>query len=480
MIKKSTAVGVPGIPDAALNAISDENTRVVLRAIADGLNVRNGFAGNGDSAFLTKGDLSQNGIVGSLIADALNSAAKAGNGITPGQVPIIINALQTAIMETRLFKDLGDRVELIDKPGGIFDRLDATELVLKEETDQRVENDTAISESVNAIGVRVGESEAAIKEESTLRASADNALSETISTQYTSIGQSLALAQDRITTVANSVAAETQKTTQLQASVNGLSSAISTESEARASADGTLYAQTYIKLDVNGRVAGMGLANDGKVSDFIVRADRFSIASPTGTDANGKPIAPTMPFVVVTTPTSYNGAAIPPGVYMNTAFIADATITRAKIGVAEIDTLRLAGTAVTVSTCATSSTNHGWPAGSGTAINTTPRTVVSTAISTGDLGGSTAGTIIMVTANLLEGGGDGATIELGIYVDGSKVAHSGCTLGSSQTLSAVGFANLWEGNHTIEAKLYTTPSAGGSWSKNLACIASLVCMSGKR
>ena len=44
-----------------------------------------------------------------------------------------------------------------------------------------------------------------------------------------------------------------------------------------------LVAQNYIKTDVNGRVAGYGLYNDGNVSEFAILANRFFIAKADGT-----------------------------------------------------------------------------------------------------------------------------------------------------------------------------------------------------
>ena len=49
--------GVPGIPLQALNAIPDENTRLVLQSIVDGWHVRNGSSGKGDNRFVTDGSM---------------------------------------------------------------------------------------------------------------------------------------------------------------------------------------------------------------------------------------------------------------------------------------------------------------------------------------------------------------------------------------------------------------------------------------
>lgn len=220
-------MSVPGIPQAALNAIADENVRQVLQAVVDGLNVRNGVGGGAASedAFVTRGELAR--------LTATN--------------PQIRNAIHAHVFESKLFHDLDNRISLIDKPGG---RLEIAETGIATETTQRV--------------------------------NADNAIQQTIATQYAAVGNSLALLQNSQTTMANNVAALTTTLQQTQASVGANSAAIAQETQARVAADNTLYAQYTLRVDVNGRVSGFGLASNQNVSDFIVRADRFSIVSPTG------------------------------------------------------------------------------------------------------------------------------------------------------------------------------------------------------
>lgn len=99
---------------------------------------------------------------------------------------------------------------------------------------------------------------------------------------------------------------------------------------ANASSIGGLQGQYTVKIDNNGYVSGFGLASTSTTStptsNFIVRADRFAIASPSGPG-----ITPKIPFIVVTTPTVENGVTIQPGVYIDNATIKDASITSAKI-----------------------------------------------------------------------------------------------------------------------------------------------------
>lgn len=100
----------------------------------------------------------------------------------------------------------------------------------------------------------------------------------------------------------------------------------------------TLEGRYTVKVDLNGYVAGFGLAatanNGTPTSEFIIRADRFSIAAPGQTAI--------IPFIVQASATTLNGVAVPAGVYMDAAFIKNGTITSVKIGNGEIDDAKIA------------------------------------------------------------------------------------------------------------------------------------------
>ena len=164
---------------------------------------------------------------------------------------------------------------------------------------------------------RIAANAAAISTETTARTTADTALA------------------SQITTLSSTVTTNN----------NTLTAALQTEASTRATADGELYAQYTVKVDVNGYVSGFGLASTTSgatpTSDFIIRADRFSVASPSGPG-----ITPIIPFVVNTTTQTINGVSVPPGVYMDAAFIKNGTITTAKIGTAAIDSAKIADAAI--------------------------------------------------------------------------------------------------------------------------------------
>jgi len=101
-------------------------------------------------------------------------------------------------------------------------------------------------------------------------------------------------------------------------------------------------AQYTVKTDVNGYVSGFGLSSAGNTagpttSTFAVRSDAFYIASPTGPG-----VAPTMPFIVRTTPVNIGGVEVPVGVYITDGYIQNGTITNAKIANLAVDSAKIA------------------------------------------------------------------------------------------------------------------------------------------
>lgn len=198
----------------------------------------------------------------------------------------------------------------------------------------------------------------------------------------------LATVQTKVDTLTTQQSATANQVSALQTTVGQNTASIQEVSE---SVDG-LYAQKYIKLDVNGKVAGWGGANDGKESNFILNFDSFAIGSG---DSTGY-----YPFIFRNTPyTDPNtGTVFPVGAYMESAFmdyqsvktshiedlavksaqiddlavtsgkiddlavttakignaaittakIGDAQITTAKIGDLQVDTLKIMDNAVTI------------------------------------------------------------------------------------------------------------------------------------
>ncbi len=454
---------------AALAAIDDPNVRQVLQALVDAHHVRNGASGNGDNRFITAAEARMTGGhtgISSANSQPANNPPP-GSLIRPADIARIINDLQALVIESPLFKVLGERVDLIDKPGGIFTRLGNVEVVVTNEITTRATADEAEIAARTALGVRVGLAEGAILTEFNARVTAENAIVLSITTQFASVNSNLALVQGSVSTVANTVAAQATQISQVQASVAGNSAAIQQVSQASADADGVINAKYTVKIDVNGYVSGYGLMstanNATPFAEFIVRADRFAIGSPTGP---GTGIVPKVPFIVLTTPTTIGGQVVPPGVYIDEAFIkngvidsakiGNAAITSAKIGDAEVGTLKIAGASVTVGVYDSGGFVN-VPASSGT-INYV--TLISRTVDLGD--GYNTGVIVVGLAGVQAA--SNASYGLAIYINGAQVSLSGQSLhaGFTDNIVAIGFLPVTGRYATVELKVYNNASGAGS------------------
>lgn len=167
--------------------------------------------------------------------------------------------------------------------------------------------------------------------------------------------------------------------------------------------NGNLQAEYYLKLDLNGNVAGYGLLADATTSEFIVNADRFAVTSPEssiplwnsktiyavgevariagindktlvckvgGTRSSITPtlgnigtkindgsvvwqVASRVPFAVQAVPQAINGVTLPAGVYVDAAYILNATIQTAQIADEAVDDSKIAAMSVAKLTAGT-------------------------------------------------------------------------------------------------------------------------------
>lgn len=160
-------------------------------------------------------------------------------------------------------------------------------------------------------------------EEVKVRATQNSALTQRVTTLDAEVGENAANLTELEQTVATNEEATATKITQLTATVGENTSAIQETAEAFADLDGNLKTMWSVKMSVtaNGQYVaagiGLGIENVNGVfqSQFLVAADRFAIVN---TIAGG---AISLPFAV-------QGGQV----FMNSAFIADGTITNAKIG----------------------------------------------------------------------------------------------------------------------------------------------------
>lgn len=237
-----------------------------------------------------------------------------------------------------------------------------------------IENDMALSQRIDTTIAQIGDNTALIQAETIARANADSALSSRVDTvqsattvaqatandalaKANTATQNIATVQNQVSTLTTQQSATATQVGTIQTTVGQNTASIQTVSQ---SVDG-LYAQKYIKLDVNGKVAGWGGANNGVESQFIFNFDSLAIGSGNSTGY--------YPFVFRTTPFTdpETGTVFPVSAYfasammdyqsvktshiedlaVKTAKIDNAAITTAKIGDLQVDTLKIKDRAVT-------------------------------------------------------------------------------------------------------------------------------------
>lgn len=344
-----------------LSTIKDADTRRVLEALVSGWRTRNGdLKPDADERFITKGELKKlvedvnSGYFtkGGAGFDSLREAA-GGRGDLERYINDLLTATTNDILNNQLWTVLGERIPILEIPN-IFTRLGRVETVVRDEMKIRSTADEAIIESVEALGVRVGNNEAGILNEKNLRANSDNALVQAVNTIWAAVGSNSGIVQGGQEVVANTTGAVAQKWNQVQTALrdplNGqILGVANVRDAAKATSDkitNRLTAERTIKVDVNGHVAGIGviaeadLTSGATSSAVVVRADKFAIGGVGGSTA--------VPFRVYTTQTlAPDGVTvIPPGVYLDQAFIGNGTIGSAQIGRASIGTLLVAGEAI--------------------------------------------------------------------------------------------------------------------------------------
>ncbi|HAV3807069.1 phage tail protein [Acinetobacter baumannii] len=232
------------------------------------------------------------------------------------------------------------------------------------------EGDLALSKRIDITQAQIDENKATIASESTARVNADSALGQRIDTVQAQFSSNLATVQSEVKTVSDAQGATAGKVDTIQSTVDGHTASIRTQQDA---IDG-ISTQYTVKLDTGGYVAGFGLMNSGKSSNFIIRADMFAIAPPA---ANGN--AAKYAFVYQASPVTLpNGTVIPAGLKLDDAVVGtlnadklwveklssissdlgtlkaksanieDGAIQTAHIGNAQVDTLKIKDNAVTV------------------------------------------------------------------------------------------------------------------------------------
>lgn len=297
--------GVPGIPTAALEAVSDQAAKQVLRAVVDGWFVRNGQSGTGDNRFVTASEMGKlSGAVGGLSQRVSSLSKSPDTFLTPGQINRILNDLQAQIMNSLLWKELGTRIDAIDlsivaeqnaRIAAVqsladnlatetatrlgFDAVQGSKIVSLESTTSTQAtqisglitragssessiislNQTTAGQAtaLTALNTRVGTSETSITSLQATTASQASSLT-SLSARTTTTEGGLVTAQSNISALLTVTATHTSQLTTLFTRVGNAEAEISQEQTTRASADNAIAQSVTTQFaNVNSNVAGL-------------------------------------------------------------------------------------------------------------------------------------------------------------------------------------------------------------------------------
>ena len=190
----------------------------------------------------------------------------------PGEVGAIISFLENQIRASALFRELGTRIDLIDRPNdGLVFRIGNAE------------------GSIRANGAALQGIGSEIYDQIIPRLSGYDTSILHLETQLSQFGEVVGLVQESTYTAANSLTSLAQWSITTQATigqigdnVDGLKVSVQTAQVAQANVNGTMLARWTVRMDLNGHVSGFGMEASGTrqhvESMFLVRATTFAIA----------------------------------------------------------------------------------------------------------------------------------------------------------------------------------------------------------
>ncbi|MFH4054442.1 phage tail protein [Acinetobacter baumannii] len=296
---------------------------------------------------------------------------------TSADASAVLDILSGKITESQLHQDLQTKIDKIDATeGDIADLIVAVQNVengVTQERNERIAGDNQVLNQLTIYKVSNDQAVAAVVEDVDVLTTNQGALSTKIDGVFAQVNPPLIGSESDL--IGNNTGyagvwseqsariesdlAQAIRTDTIQTDLNGNKAAVQEVTE---SVNG-LYAQKFIKLDVNGKIAGWGGANDGVESQFIFNFDSVAI----GNGSNG---VVSYPFIFRTTSFTdpLTGTVFPPAAYLKAAFmdyqsvdtshikdlavergkIADLAVGSAQIDNLAVDTLKIADNAVTV------------------------------------------------------------------------------------------------------------------------------------
>lgn len=172
-----------------------------------------------------------------------------------------------------------DTITRIDKI-----EIEGDNLLAKIEEVDRVskEGDIALAERITTLTATVDDNSAKITEETRVRTDADSALAERITKLEADTGDDwkAAIEEEKIARVDADGALASQITT-LKAQSEAGDATLTQNMTVIADKTGKLEAKWGVSTNVNGKITGISLNNDGKTGIFAVQADKFTISNGT-------------------------------------------------------------------------------------------------------------------------------------------------------------------------------------------------------
>lgn len=212
-------------------------------------------------------------------------AALASNATTLASKVDVGDAISLAAVTTEQNTRATADSSLVSQVSSLNSKLGDNTASIYAETQARIDQYASLATQSNYLGALFAGNTASITAEQNVRAAADAVSASQLSFLHSSFGTNSAAIKAEESARASQTSAISSSITTLQSSVGSNSIAIQTEQTTRATETGQLFAQYSVKIDSNGYVSGFGLSStavDGfPLSQFAVRANRFSIADPS-------------------------------------------------------------------------------------------------------------------------------------------------------------------------------------------------------
>ena len=318
------------------NSITSLNTEMTATENATTANA------NATTALTSRVTTAESGITSNA-----SSITTLTSGLNSANTNITANATAVTALDTRVTSAEGSITSNANDITSLNTEMTATETAT-----------AANASAVTALDTRVTSAEGSITSNATNITNLNTSLTNS-NTNISSNASALTALDTRVTSAEGSITSTASSLTQLTTTVGGNTTSISTN----ASSINGIEGKFTVKIDTAGHVSGYGListANNGTpTSEFGVRADTFWVSPPSNASASAptsglykgyvwydstnnvtkyytgsafSTTPQTVPFVIKSTSGTVNGVTVPAGVYMDTAMIADATISNAQIG----------------------------------------------------------------------------------------------------------------------------------------------------